>query len=380
MKVTISVPGKFQTAYLFARYLEAEGRLERLITTLPFARGASFGVSRQRTHGIGAFAYWYHGFERWGIPRLRPLNQLAFCIAVDSAAARLLGEAEIFNGWATISLASMREAQRRGMRTVLQTGSTHIGSQTDTLREEFARWSPDAPLTHPELVKRSLREYELADFVLVPSLFARRTFIERGHEPERVVCVPWAVFPVVGVPRERLVRARPRILHVGNTSVRKGIPYLLEAFRGLEHRAELRLVGPPNPRLLKRLGGLPPNTKVLGRRRGQGLAEEYQDADIFVLASVEEGSALVVWEAMAAGLPIVTTDRAGADQIIDGENGFVVPAGDTGALLNRLEQLINDPELRARLGASAAASFAARDWATYGRDVCAVIDEWPTHS
>ena len=99
------------------------------------------------------------------------------------------------------------------------------------------------------------------------------------------------------------------------------------------------------------------------------LATEYDAADIFVLPSVEDGSALATILAMAAGLPVIVSDQAGADLVVDGVNGFVVPARDAGALAARMEQLIADPELRSRMGAAAAASAVARTWETYGKEL-----------
>ena len=105
------------------------------------------------------------------------------------------------------------------------------------------------------------------------------------------------------------------------------------------------------------------------------MAAEYDAADIFVLPSVEDGSALATILAMAAGLPVIVSDQAGADLVVDGVNGFVVPARDVDALAARLEQLIADPELRARMGAAAAASAVARTWETYGRELCDEVYE-----
>jgi glycosyltransferase involved in cell wall biosynthesis len=159
------------------------------------------------------------------------------------------------------------------------------------------------------------------------------------------------------------------VLFVGHCSVRKGVHDLLSAFRRLRHPATLRIVGPVDRRLLSLAGGLPANAEAVGPRRGEALAREYREADVFVLASLEEGSALVVTEAMAAGLPVVVSDRAGADHVEHRVNGFLFPAGDRTALRESLEALVRDAELRARIGAAAADSVRTRTWAEYGRQL-----------
>lgn len=138
---------------------------------------------------------------------------------------------------------------------------------------------------------------------------------------------------------------------------RKGLNTLLHALkllkdRGVPFRCILAGNGPfraPNAALAARLG-------LGGEVSFPGFvasAEELLDStDIFVLPSVEEGAgAISLLEAMHKGLPIVTTRCDGIpEDFTDGENGFLVPMEDAGALAGRLEQLINDPALRRRLG------------------------------
>src|SRR5947209_2560655 len=108
MSVTIAAPGKFQTAYHLARYLEQDGRLDRLITTIPYKRAAVFGVSRSRTVCLSPFAYWLFGFERYGPWRLRPHNQLLYTVALGRVTSRLMGEPNVFNGWCSVALEGIR--------------------------------------------------------------------------------------------------------------------------------------------------------------------------------------------------------------------------------------------------------------------------------
>ena len=369
MTVTIAVPGKFQTAYHFARHLEQRGLLERLITPIPFGRARDFGVSRSRTRILSPFAYWYHGFERYAPRCIRPTSQLLYSSAFGHAAATLMGEPAAFNGWCTIALEGIRRARRLGIPSVLISGSTHIRWQTDTLREEFARWGYDGPLTDARLVARVETEIAEADAIVVPSQFSLETFRRHGVPDDKLFLVPWAVQPVTSPPDHRPRRAEPRILFVGQVTLRKGLPYLFSAFRKMRSLASLRLVGPVDRRAVEVAGGLPAGAEVVGRRRGDALATEYREADIFVLPSVEEGSALVVSEAMSAGLPVVVSDEAGADHVVDGMNGFMVPGRDAQALAERLDQLAGDRDLRLRLGAAAREAVKVRDCDEYGADL-----------
>ena len=369
MNVTISVCGSFPAAYHYGRYLEERGRLTRLLNPLPYSRTKRFGVSKEKTRSLWVFGGAHYLNNLYAPPRLNSWNQYALDVAFDNAVARQLGSPDIVNVWAANGLATIRRAHRLGLKAVLHTGSTHIVWQTETLREEFRRLRFDGALTRPALVRRTVAEYEEADAIVVSSRFALRTFVQAGVPECKLFCVHEAARPVTSKPRDRR-DAMPRILFVGNCSIRKGIPYLLQAFRQLRTRATLRLVGPIDQRLLDLIGGLPEGAEAVGPRRGDALAAEYSDADVFCLPSVEDGWGLVVSEAMSAGLPVVVSDQAGAaEQVEDGVNGFVVPARDSAALAAKLEELVADRDLRERIGAAAVAAVSGRDWRAYGEEL-----------
>jgi glycosyltransferase involved in cell wall biosynthesis len=369
VRVTISVPGKFEPAYLAGRYLESRGELERLITPLPYSRVERFGVSRGKTASMTPIGAWNYGVQRFGPRGVQAGNQIAVSMAFDAAASKMLRGCDLFNGWSSMSLLSIRAAHRRGLPAVLTVGSAHAVTQTKLLAEEHRRFGPDAPLTHPRLVERMVAEYEEADAIVAPSLWVVDSFIKHGVPASKLYRVPWGVIPITRPVPRRDRTGTPRVLFVGGCSQRKGVPYLLEAFRRVRGAATLRLVGTPNAELFRRAGGLPRGSEAVGSKTTAGLAAEYDAADIFVLASVEDGSALATILAMAAGLPVIVSDQAGADLVSDGENGFVVPARDVEALAGRMEQLIADPELRERMGAAAAASAVTRTWETYGEEL-----------
>lgn len=369
MKVTVSVPGNFQPAYLWARYLESTEQLDRLITPLPYSRVGRFEISRARTSSILSVGVLNYAVRHYGSRRLQESAQPIFSSLFDRRSSRLIGSCDVFNGWASTALFAVRAAHDSGIPAVLQTGSVHIARQAQIIADESSRFGPDEPLPHKSVIARTVAEYEEADAIVVPSQFVLDSFLQRGTPRSKLFLVRWAALPVA----RRVTRSRSQaggtILFVGRAGLRKGLPYLLRAFRDLPPSASLRLVGEYNARLLRRLGGLPHGVTLTGPLKGSALASEYQHADLFVLPSLEDGSALVTIEALAAGLPVVVSDQAGADFVSDGLNGFVVPAGDAGALSERLAQLVEDPALRRRMGEAARASVAERTWAEYGRDL-----------
>jgi glycosyltransferase involved in cell wall biosynthesis len=383
MKITITTPAKFPAAFAAARYHERRGELERILSPVPRARSRRFGVSDARNSGIAPLGAWNYGFQRFGPRALQQQHQLAFSAAFDEAASRMLGDCDVVNAWCSTALRTIRTAHKRGIPAVLEVASAHILAQTRLLRDEYARFGGDidrAVIT-PGVIERTLYEYEEADRIIVTSGFVKRTFVERGIDAGKIVVVPYGVDAHDTATRTEKPAPRgsgrvPRVLFVGGCSLRKGIPYLVEAFRRVDARAELRLVGRTNDPLFRRIGGLPHSVEAVGPKTGAALAAEYAAADVFVLPSVEDGWGLVTNEAMAAGLPVIVSDHAGSAEIVrDGVNGFVVPARDVDALAERMNALLADAELRARMGAAARETAVSRTWDTYGEERTRLVYE-----
>ncbi|MBE9636038.1 glycosyltransferase [Salipiger mangrovisoli] len=166
-----------------------------------------------------------------------------------------------------------------------------------------------------------------------------------------------------GITPERYAPARhggQTLLFVGRLAAVKGVPVLLRALADLAPRhpeLRLRLIGDGPERIaLETLAqelGLGERTEFLGYRGQAEVAEAVSHADVFVLPSFAEGVPVVLMEAMAAQVPVVTTRIAGVPELVeDGTSGLLVPPGETGALAEALEALIAAPERRRAMGAA----------------------------
>ena len=164
----------------------------------------------------------------------------------------------------------------------------------------------------------------------------------------------------LGIPDDAVV-----ILFAGKFESKKAPDMLLDAFLKCDNtKAHLALAGsgPMEEELRGRAGGRP-EVHFLGFQNQSRMPVVYRLGDAFVLPSRGPGETwgLAVNEAMACGRPVVVSDRVGcAPDLVGRETGFVVPAGDTGALRRRLETLVDDKELRCRMGRKAQAQI--KDW------------------
>lgn len=208
----------------------------------------------------------------------------------------------------------------------------------------------------------------LTTMVVCVSESERELGIDLGTcDADRSIVIPNAV--ALPELRPGPPRSVPVLVSVGRLKQPKDFGTLVEALAGIKRDFEAVVVGdgPERDEVAQaiRHHGLTERVELAGTRDdvGQILA----GADVFVLSSRSEGMPMSALEAMAAGLPVVATAVGGVPELVlEGETGFLVPTGDAPALGHALERLLNDTDLRRRLGDAgrrrAETTFALRDW------------------
>ena len=276
----------------------------------------------------------------------------------DRYVAGRLPQADIFQGVVGQCEESLKRAQKLGARTVLDVINTHIEEFEFYVRKECSHFGTRS-FIHPWMRERILREYEQADLVRVMSVPALNTFLERGFPQDRLV----VVHPFVEVdqfPRADFSQPLFRICFVGLLEPWKGFHYLIEAFDALNLQdSELVLWGGPGSRpvaryLEEKMGRNPRIQLRPVEVRKVGYASVYASSSVFVLPSLSDGFGYAAIEAMACGLPVILTSRTGASElVVDGKNGYVVPAADSESLRDRLAYLAEHPSLIKTMGENA---------------------------
>lgn len=371
MRAVISTWGKFHSFHL-ARQLERFGWLEAVMTTYPRFHLRNEGIPPRKILSNP----WFHAplIAKWRLGIHNPDFDRAWSMAMDRSQQRFivrnLPPCDVFIALSGSGLAGGRLAQSRGAKWICDRSSAHLAYTEKLMTEEYARFGLSYRRSDPWQLAKELDEYREADMVVVPSEFARQSFIAEGIGEDRLAKLPFGcdlrMFRRVAAPDPDAFT----ICYVGQIGFRKGIPYLLEAFRRFRHpRKRLVIAGGITPEFKTFLDAADlADVQLLGHLPRARLAEVYSRANVFAMASLEEGMAVVQAEAMACGLPLVTTFNAGAtDLVVEGHNGFIVPVRDPAAMAERFALLADDPARAAAMGDAARQSITALGgWDDYG--------------
>ncbi|KAF3884589.1 MULTISPECIES: glycosyltransferase family 4 protein [Nostocales] len=260
-----------------------------------------------------------------------------------------LGDANTIYGFNSACLELFEYAKKRGIRCVLDQTLAEWSLVHKLLLEEEQRWpgwslSPfkvgEADL---ELLEREQREQDLADRIICGSSFVKNSLIARGVDGEKISVLPLGRLKERSLIQNSYLKSVQqnddetlKILFVGSVNLRKGIPYLLKALKQIKGKISFtcKVVGSLEINY-QRVTEYSDVCTFLGRVPRAEMKDLYNWADVFVLPSICEGSAMVTYEALLAGIPTITTDNSGSI-VRDGIDGAIVPIREIDAIANQL--------------------------------------------
>lgn len=271
-----------------------------------------------------------------------------------------------------------REAKRAGCRTIMESIIASPRAEKRLLEEEESRYphwmAPGTAVSSSHFQDLVDEEYALADQIICGSPFVRESIRQSGGPVDRCAIVPYGVpLKVAANGRMRKAGDPLRVLTVGAVGLRKGIQYVAEAAGLVGKVCAFRLVGPLQAK--PEIGGaLAAQIGYLGAVPKAKIQEHYQWADVFLLPSICEGSATVIYEAMGFGLPIVTTFNSGS-VVTDGKEGYVVPIRDPSAIARSLLALSENNALYERMSQAALATARAYSFDRYSRNLVKALKQ-----
>jgi Glycosyl transferases group 1 len=279
----------------------------------------------------------------------------------------------------TAGLEVLTEARHRGLRAVSEQTIAPFAVERMILAQERARfpsWDSDDSGDHPEFTayaNRERQEWELADTILCGSEFVRDSIQQVGGPAAKCRVVPYGVDAGFNTPPPATHGGPLRVLTVGAVGLRKGTPYAIEAAKRLRGRAAFRWVGAFKAAKSAK-AELGPDVKFTGAVPRSEVVRHYAWADVFLLPSLCEGSATSTYEALTAGRPVVCTPNCGS-VVRDGMEGYLTPVRDVDALVDRLERLAADADLRRQMSDAARQRSSEMNYETYARGLLAALSQ-----
>jgi glycosyltransferase involved in cell wall biosynthesis len=261
-----------------------------------------------------------------------------------------------------VALETLRWAAREGIPTVLDNPNGHIRNFQQVCERESQRLCGSTFRGHPVagMVDRVEEEYQLADYIRVYSDWGKASMMQFGV-PERKIQI---VRQTLNLSRFRPAATRPpaggplRVCYVGSLDLRKGFVYLLRAIRAIgPQHVVLRIAGATGDRDCARLFERESAGLRIELAPGDSLPV-YQQAELFVVPTLEDGLPFVLVEGLACGLPVIVTTEAGAAECVrPGETGWVVPAGQSEPIAAALDEALRHRDHLVEMGRKARADI-----------------------
>lgn len=297
--------------------------------------------------------------------------------------ARAPGAFDLVHAWPGGCDRTAAAARAHGIPVFLERPNAHTGFAFEVVARECERIGMRLQRSSPHAfdaakLAREEREFAAADALLCPSDFVAATHAERGAAPERLLRHRYGYDPArfnaaVARPQRRALIA----VFVGRLEPRKGVHLALEAWRrsGVAAReGRFVLAGATEPGYERVLAPLLEQPGVERVGHVDDPAALMQGASALVLPSLEEGSALVTYEARACGAVLLVSDRAGA-VARHGHDALIHAAGDVDALARDLRTLADDRALRLSLRANSLAGAGALTWDAAARALLGAYEQ-----
>jgi glycosyltransferase involved in cell wall biosynthesis len=326
-------------------------------------RQANGRIPRDRIHTLPLAEGWASlGYRLWGLGLLPHGSTMRLAWRnFGRASRRYLHDADIFHVRSAAGQGgAIATAKRRGMKVVVDQSIAHPAFIDRALAPDYK----DLGISHwmsmrDAFCRLMVEDCEQADCVLVNSDFVKETFVAEGFAAEKIRVEYLGVRPdFFGLKQDWRIDGPVRILFTGGFGVRKGAPHFLAALHGLRERGipyTATVVGSVDD--LSRMSAanpLPPELRFVPRVPQDELKRFLSSHDLYLFPTLAEGCANSAMEALAAGLPVITTRECGLPAR-HGEHAWLIPPRDPAAICDAVELLRDDARRREGLGRAATA-------------------------
>lgn len=276
------------------------------------------------------------------------------CELFDKWTAKIMDNCQIFHSQDGFCYETAKRMKQQGATFICDRGIIAASYLQHISETEYSRYGLQKEYADCYIADRCHNEHMLADCIIVPTETVRQSLLKENVPQEKIRIIPYGVDLNIFKETENAKHfdyEKFRVLFVGEISFRKGCHYLLDAWKNLNLKnAELILIGHIEKEFeiyLKTYSGK--NYKLINYISQLELVEYYCKASLFILPSLAEGSARVIYEAMACGLPVIYTNMSGSIARND-IDGIEIPAFNTEAIEQSIIRLYKNPKLSFEMG------------------------------
>ena len=380
-KYILSLSAKFHN-FEVAKILYNNNQLSKIICGYPWFKLKNEGIPKKFVSSNGIYNILKFPFQDVSCAK-KYLDYLGILNKknIDKQTLKIMqknNDFDILLGLAGVALRSAQKIFNSDKIFICERSSSEIGFQDKLLSEEYKICNLKFNNTNPWFIESEQEEYELADVILTPSNFVKNSFEEKFQHKVKVINFG---VNTNNFYKNNTIKKSDKyfdILFIGQISLRKGLHYLIDAFKNLQHpNKRLHIVG--SHTLDKKFYQKKLNIEniiVYGHINHLKLNNIINKCHIFVLPSIEEGFATVILQALSAGCPVIVSENTGAKEFVTDNNcGFVVPIRDSKAIQEKLELIADNKNTIENLSNNAVKKMKDQSWENYISKLNSIVSE-----
>lgn len=266
-----------------------------------------------------------------------------------------------------------KKSRKKNIKTVLYSTGAHPEFTKNNISKNNKY--------HIKMLNRFLKSIELSDYIIVQSDFVKNLYIKNGFSKNKIFILPGAIKTNIQklIKNKKIFPKKITYLYVGNIYEAKGINYLLKAWGDADIKnAELILCGEINKTMKTKINYYVKKHKNIILTGFKNPIPFYKKSSVFVFPSLSEGMARVNLEAMAMGLPVITTKESGSP-VKNNKSGFIIPAKNSSALKEKMLYFYNNKNEIKKMGKNARKTVQNYTWNNFSDNFYKIIKKIINH-
>ena len=368
MKISLYIRGRACT-FEIARGLYKNDMLNFLITSYPKFIVNKYKIPKKKIKSVFSLEIFYRFMKK--INKIFKIIKLDFypVVIIDWLADFIFSLFYIYktefilSGFGNSSLKTLVKSKKKNIKSIFFVVNAAPSFRKSVLENEYKQLGVTEyyNIEPYSLTKKINQSIQLADYVGCISSFQKQTYLDEGINENKIftsfIGVDTSVFFPQNLKKEKFI-----VIAVGNDFIRKGFKYLIDGFNSLKlPNSELWLVGNIDKKLVSKTNKLEKNNIFFGSVNEFELPKLYNKATISCLPTLEDGAAIVLPQAMACGLPVISSKFCMGPDIIENEiNGFILEKVNSLEISEKINFFYNNPEKTIKMGENALTSVEKR--------------------